>query len=341
MRERKSVKRHIFTSVTRISDLPDGGFEVAQVDRPEWQMGDYVVGELIDASGYHTIELPNGRMMDVAEGDLVVGAFGSRAATLEACGDWHEIAGNEFQALTPAGLFAQLTSMSPFLGRLLSLRYAGHVLRGDAKVTMKSVLEPVAEAELEAPVVLITGTSMSSGKTMSGRLIVRLLARMGLKVVGAKLTGAARYRDVLSYADAGAARVFDFVDAGLPSTVTDAADFAQSLTRLLSLIAAEKPDVLVAEAGASPLEPYNGKTAIEMLGDRVRFNLLCASDPYAVLGVASAFRRQPDVVAGGSANTEAGIDLVRRLTGLQAMNLLSKSSHEPLRELLIERLGLA
>jgi len=311
------------------------------MDRPDWQMGDYVVGELIDASGYHTIEMPSGRMMEVAEGDLIVGAFGARSATIEACGDWREIAGDEFQALTPAGLFGQLTSVSPFLGKLLSLRYAGHVQRDGAKLTMKSVLKSAPEASLDAPVVLITGTSMSSGKTLSGRLIVRLLSQLGLRVVGAKLTGAARYHDVLSYSDAGAVKVFDFVDAGLPSTVTDPADFQQALSRLLSLIAAEKPDVLVAEAGASPLEPYNGKTAIELLGDRVRFNVLCASDPYAVVGVASAFNRQPDIVAGGSANTSAAIDLVRKLTGLTAMNLLRKASHEPLRELLVEKLGIS
>ncbi|MGD8340135.1 MAG: hypothetical protein PVH89_05100 [Gammaproteobacteria bacterium] len=331
----------VLTSVTRVSDLAERPFEIMTVPRPDWQMGDYVAGQLIDASGYHTIELPNGRMMEVAEGDLVVGAFGARAATIEACGDWREIAGNEFQALTPAGLFGQLTSVSPFIGRLLSLRYAGHVTRDGHKVTMKNVLTPVPETPLRAPVVLITGTSMSSGKTLSGRLVVRLLSQLGLRVVGAKLTGAARYHDVLSYADAGAVRVFDFVDAGLPSTVTDPDDFKTSLTRLLSLIANEQPDVLVAEAGASPLEPYNGKAAIDMLGESVRFNVLCASDPYAVLGVASAFQRQPDIVAGGSANTQAAIDLVRKLTGLQAMNLLSRSSHEPLRELLVERLGLA
>ncbi len=333
--------RYLNTSVTRIANLNDEPFEVERLPRTEWGMSDYVVGELIDASGYHTIELPSGRMMEVAEGDRIIGAFGARAATIEACGDWREIAGDEFQALTPAGLYGALTSVSPFLGRLLSLRYAGHLHRNGIKLTMRNVLEPVATRELDAPVVLITGTSMSSGKTLSGRLIVRLLARMGLKVVGAKLTGAARYQDVLSFADAGAARVFDFVDAGLPSSVTDADDYRQCLDRLLSLIAAEKPDVLVAEAGASPLEPYNGKTAIDVLGDRVRFNVLCASDPYAVLGVASAFRRQPDLVAGGSANTQAAIELVRKLTGLTAMNLLRKSSHEPLRELLIDRLGLS
>jgi hypothetical protein len=333
------MTRHIFTSVTRVSDLAERAFDVVELDRKHWRTGDYVVGELVDASGYDTIELPNGRMMEVAEGDFIVGAFGARAATIEACGDWRAIDGETFEALTPAGLFGRLTSVSPFLGKLLQLRYVGHPHRDGTKLTMKNVLAPVPSRPLEAPIVLITGTSMSSGKTLSGRLIVRLLTRRGLKVVGAKVTGAARYRDVLSYKDAGAAEVFDFVDAGLPSTVTDAGEFEQSLDRLLSLIAREQPDVVVAEAGASPLEPYNGKTAIDVLGERVRFNLLCASDPYAVIGVARAFEREPDLVAGGAANTTAAIELVRKLTGLTAMNLLAKASHEPLTALLVSKLG--
>jgi hypothetical protein len=326
--------------VTRISDLAEAPFDVAPLERSAWGMGDYVVGEVLDASGLHAVELRDGRMMEVAEGDTVVGAFGARAATVEACGDWRAIDSGEFHALTPAGLFGKLTSKSPFLGNLMPLRYVGHASRRDAKITMHSVLAPVDSMPLEAPVALITGTSMSSGKTLSGRLLVRLLARRGLRVVGAKLTGAARYRDVLSFKDAGAVEVFDFVDAGLPSTVTETGEFERGLERVLSMIAAEHPDVVVAEAGASPLEPYNGKTAIDVLGDRVRFNLLCASDPYAVIGVAAAFQRDPDLVAGGAANTTAGIDLVKKLTGLTAMNLLALSSHAPLERMLVEKLEL-
>lgn len=334
------MMRYLFTSVTRISEIATAGFDVQPLSRSEWGMGDYVVGELVDASGYRTIELPNGRMMDVTEGDLIVGAFGSRAATLEAVGDWQAIDNDSFHALTPAGLFGKATSVSPFSETLMSLRYIGHVVVGGQKQTMKGSLEPISPVPLESPVVLITGTSMSSGKTLSGRLIVHLLSQRGLKVVGAKLTGAARYRDVLSFKDAGAIEVLDFVDAGLPSTVTDEQDFRESLNYLLSSIAALEPDVLVAEAGASPLEPYNGKTAIEVLGDRVRFNVLCASDPYAVIGVANAFDRAPDLVAGGSANTTAAIELVRKLTGLEALNLISKESHAQLARLLAEKLGL-
>ncbi len=335
------MTRYLMSSVTRIADLDEKPFDVTPLPRGDWQGGDYVVGEVVDASGIHTIELPNGRMMEAMEGDLVIGAFGARAATLEEVGDWTAIEGEVFDGLTPAGLFGKLTSRSPFLGKLMTLEYRGHVQRDGTKVTMDTVLQPPPADELTAPIVLITGTSMSSGKTMSGRTIVRLLTQAGYRVVGAKLTGAARYRDVLSYGDAGAAAVFDFVDVGLPSTVIDPAEFAVRLEHLLHMIAAVKPDVVVAEAGASPLEPYNGKTAIDVLGDRVQFNLLCASDPYAVMGVAQAFQIEPDLVAGGAANTSAGIDLVAKLTGLTAMNLLSKSSHPKLLEALLAKLQLS
>jgi hypothetical protein len=35
--------------------------------------------------------MANGRIADQVEGDLVVGAFGVRKATLEAVGDWQSI----------------------------------------------------------------------------------------------------------------------------------------------------------------------------------------------------------------------------------------------------------
>ena len=54
--------------------------------------------------------------------------------------------------------------------------------------------------------------------------------------------------------------------------------------------------------------------------------VLCASDPYAVVGIIDAFGRKPDLVAGPAANTEAGIALVRRLTGLEALDARSPAA---------------
>ena len=73
----------------------------------------------------------------------------------------------------------------------------------------------------------------------------------------------------------------------------------------------------------------------------MRFKLLCAQDPYAVVGVQKAFQRTPDLVAGGAANTDAGIALVRELSGLPALNLMEPANRERLGELLGEALDLA
>jgi hypothetical protein len=322
------MTRYRHTSVTRISDLAQRPFEVAPLARSLWATGDYVVGEVLDTSGnLHGIELPNGRMIEAIEGDLVLGALGSRAATLEAVGEWQSIEADRFEALTPAGLFGKLTSRSPFLSPLMPLEYRGHVQRDRAKVTMSGCVGPTPEMGRLPPVVLITGTSMSSGKTLSGRLIVHLLKQRGLRVVGAKLTGAARYRDVLSFGDAGADEIFDFVDAGLPSTVCHPDLFRVALEGLLGRIAAAAPDVVVAEAGASPLEPYNGATLMAEVGEQVRCTVLCASDPYAVVGVVQGFGIVPDLVAGIATNTTAGIELIHKLTGREALNVHDRSSH--------------
>ena len=274
-------------------------------------------------------------MVEVMEDDLVVGAFGRSVATLEDVVDWRSIdATGEFNALTSAGLFGRTTSLSPFLSSPMRLQYQGHVMRNGEKLTMRGCLPQLETTEFKIPTILIVGTSMSAGKTMSGRVIVHLLSQMGLNVVGAKLTGAARYRDMLSFRDAGASAVYDFVDAGLPSSACDETGYREALAYLLSLIARDKPDVLVAEAGASPLEPYNGKIAKETIRDHVRFKLLCAQDPYAVVGVQKAFQRAPDLVAGGAANTDAGIALVDKLSGLPALNLMDPASRGRLGELL-------
>jgi hypothetical protein len=329
------------TSVTRISDLSARGFETRSLPREHWDTGDYVVARVSNNHGrLSTLELPDGRMTEVMEDDLLVGAFGTRVATLEAVGDWRAIdASGELNALTAAGLLGRVTSLSPFLSSPMRLQYQGHAMRNGDKLTMRGSLASIEMIDFDIPVILIVGTSMSAGKTTSGRVIVHLLSKMGLKVVGAKLTGAARYRDMLSFKDAGASTVYDFVDAGLPSSAVDAELYREALPYLLSLIARHQPDVLVAEAGASPLEPYNGEIAKEMIRDHVRFKLLCAQDPYAVVGVQQAFQRAPDLIAGGAANTDAGIALVHKLTGLNALNLMNPASHAQLEALLRKALG--
>jgi hypothetical protein len=328
-------------SLTRISDLDVESFLIERVAPEEWAGGDYVVGAVTGTPGpLYEIETVTGRHVRVLPGDLVVGAFGNREATLEGVGSWRDIEGGEMHAMTGAGLIGRFVSLSIILPRPLTLEYRGHALRDGRKLRMQDFVAPAEPAALEAPVVLLYGTSMSAGKTTAGRVIVHELANAGLEVIGVKLTGAGRYRDVLSFRDAGAAAVFDFVDAGLPSTVVPEDVFLRAIRPLLGRIARRRPDVVVVEAGASPLEPYNGAAAIAELGECIRCAVLCASDPYAVTGVEHAFGLRPHVVMGPATSTSAAINLVHSLSGVPAVNVLDPASLPALRRVLTECLDI-
>ena len=54
----------------------------------------------------------------------------------------------------------------------------------------------------------------------------------------------------------------------------------------------------------------------------MRCTVLSASDPYAVTGVTSAFGNRPDLVTGLATSTPAGIELVEKLSGIKALNVL-------------------
>jgi hypothetical protein len=270
------------------------------------------------------------------DGDRVLGALGVRRATLEVVGSFEDVGDDGVMHLLGAsGLMGRATSVCGLLPSLIGLRYRGHAVRHGHRLNMSDFARrPRTNDRYEVPTVLVVGTSMSAGKTTSAKIIIRELKRLGCRVVGAKLTGSGRYRDILAMWDSNADAVFDFVDVGLPSSIVPPEEYRECLRALLGLIADEAPDVVVAEAGASPLEPYNGDTALEELRDSIAFTVLCASDPYAVVGVTRGFEMDPDLIAGLATSTVAGEELVRKLSGAKALNLLKPDSIPELRVML-------
>jgi len=329
-------------SLARITDLESQGFDCDSIPRDQWEAGDYVVGSItIPRAGISAIELTSGRLISAVNDDLVLGALGIRHATLEVVGSYEAIGHDgRMELLTAAGLLGRATSVSGMFPPLMRVDYRGHAIRGGKKLGMRDFAKrPETQHGYSVPTVLIVGTSMSAGKTTSAKIIIRQLKRAGFRVVGAKLTGAGRYRDILAMSDSGADAIFDFVDVGLPSSVLDPEQYRKRLRDLLGLIAEAKPDVVVAEAGASPLEPYNGEAVLDELGEAVSFTVLCASDPYAVIGVMRGYGIIPDLVAGLATSTSAGVELVEKLSGARALNLLDPGSIPELHGMLTKALS--
>jgi hypothetical protein len=333
--------KNIFTSITRISDLQDNPFDVIPVPMTDWSTGDYIAAIITDPGAGAKIELQNGRMVEPLVDDTLIGALGVRHATLEATGTWRMVdPDGKMHLLTGAGLMGKMTSMSVFSPTPVSVKYVGHIFRSGQKLTMQKFVKKVEAKEFRMPVVLLVGTSMSAGKTTTARIVTRILKSKNLRVLGAKLTGAGRFRDILAIKDAGADEILDFVDAGMPSTVGTNINYVESLNNLLSRMAAIDADVAVIEIGASPLEPYNGDLAIQRIIDQVKCKILCASDPYAVYGVMKSFNFIPDLVSGPATNTIAAVELVEKLCGVKALNLLKPENIPALNSLLEKKLGI-
>lgn len=333
----------IFSSMARIATDLAEPVSVEPIARERWATGDYVACSVDRSAGTSMqIECTTGRMVDVLPNDLVIGALGERYATLESVGSWRDVGDDlRLETLTRAGVLGRATSASePSRAALVPLNYRGHIVCHGEAVTMSQFVDAVPEKPLVAPICLMIGTSMSAGKTTAAKTVIRALKRRGLRVAGAKATGVARYREILSMLDAGADCAVDFVDVGLPSTFCERDVYVPALRGLLSRIAWLEPDVALIEVGSSPLEPYNVDVAVEELGDRVAMTVLAASDPFAVVGVVAAYGLRPDLVTGRATTTVAGIELCERLAEVPALNLREPEALPRLDELLVEKLGL-
>ncbi|MBK5109868.1 MAG: hypothetical protein JJE10_00715 [Thermoleophilia bacterium] len=335
-----NTPRTVLGSVTRITDFDRWHPEMEPRPLETWARGDYVVVEMLgDGPDSYSVETADGSAEELCPGDRLIGALGTRAATLELVGDWREVGEDlRMQTLTSAGVLGVCTSAAWHSAQMANVRYLGHAVRGGRVCSMKGFVTPTDPCELEAPVILIIGSSMDAGKTIAAVAMIRELVEMGKRVAGAKVTGVGRLRDTLAMQEAGAYVIADFVDVGLPSTVVPPEEYEQALRLLISKLAATGPDILVVEAGASPLEPYRGDVAMRVLAENVAITVLCASDPYAVMGVIDAFEMKPDLVSGRSTATEAGVRLIDRLVGIPALNMIERDSGPEVAEFLRENL---
>ena len=335
--------KYIYTSLTRISDLAEKQFEVKKLNKDHWKTGDYVVCEILNAGSEGIrLELPNGRMRGIIGGEYLIGALGERFATLEATGSWRNVEDDlKMTVLTAAGLLGKLTSKSAFIPKMIKVRYIGHTMRQGEKLTMGGFVKALKKKPFATPVILFVGTSMSAGKTTSARIVTNIFKQSGYKVVGAKLTGAGRYKDILAFKDVGADTVLDFVDVGLPSSICDRELYRDRLYQMLYRMAGEDADVAIVEIGASPLEPYNGDIAIEAIRENIKCTVLSASDPYAVYGLMKAFNIVPDIVTGIASNTLAGIRMVKKLCNVKALNMIDATTTKSVKKILTNTTGFA
>jgi hypothetical protein len=289
---------------------------------------------LEDKASYNTVEDVTGRMLSLRGGDVLAGTLGTRRALRGYAGvvPSHIAVGDTIEVLNLGGILGHCTSANPDIGPPFKAEVLGAILAfpelGDrvgrpAHIRDHSV-PPSETLDSTVPVVYVAGTCMNAGKTVAATELVRGLARSGLRVAAAKLTGVSLMRDALSMLDAGAVAALTFNDVGIAST--HAGITVATAKGIFNRLAGAKPDVIVAELGDGILGEYGVQDILhdpELMRVGAAY-IMAAPDPVACWGAAELMKHEfglpITVITGPATDNEVGLVYIQTGLGLPAHN---------------------
>ncbi len=287
-----------------------------------------VVRALTDSATYNQLELPTGRLAKITPGDVLVGVLGRRRALKGFVGDVPASvkAGDELHLLNMGGVIGCCTGHHSSLSDAIRVEVLGLVAdeRGRVRNIADAALPLRDHLGETAPLVLVAGACMNSGKTFAATELIKQATRAGLRVAAGKLSGVACLRDTLNMADHGAVATASFLDCGLPSTVGvgDLAPVAKAIIARLNECA---PDLIVIELGDGIIGGYSVESVFddEELRAATAALVYCASDYVGAWGGIEWFARRGltvDLIAGSVTDAQMGEDYIEQQFGIVAGN---------------------
>lgn len=304
-------------------------------ENPAPKAGDVVVVRALSESvTYGNLELPSGRLAKINRNDILIGVLGKRRALKGFVGDVPESvkAGDKLHLLNMGGVIGICKGHHSSLSDAIEVEVLGIATdlgfeeNQNAKVLniAKNALKPTTFLKESAPIVVVAGTCMNSGKTVAATEIIKQAAHLGLKVCGAKMSGVAALRDTLNMQDHGAFCTASFLDCGLPSTV-DVENLADVAKAILNHLNSFEPDLIVVELGDGIVGGYAVDSILRdfEIREAIKSFVFCASDYVGVIGgiaVLKNFGIEINVVAGSVTDSQMGEDFVENQYKIKAGN---------------------
>ena len=287
-----------------------------------------VVRALTESATYNMLELPSGRLAKINPGDLLIGVLGRRRALKGFVGDVPETvaAGDHLHLLNMGGVIGYCTGHHSSLGDAIKVEVVGLVSNDEGRVLNIAdvALPTLAKLGATAPIVMVAGTSMNSGKTYAATELIKQATHAGLRVAAAKLSGVACLRDTLNMSDHGAIATASFLDCGLPSTV-DAGDLAPIAKAIIAHLNESSPDLIVIELGDGILGGYSVDSVFDdmELREATVALIFCASDYVGAWGGIELLRQrgiEVALVSGSVTDSQMGEDYIEKEFGVPAAN---------------------
>lgn len=295
-----------------------------------------VVRALSESVTYGNLELPNGRLAKINRNDILIGVLGKRRALKGFVGDVPESVktGDKLHLLNMGGVIGICKGHHSSLSDAIEVEVLGiamlepPMLGGGYQYTILNIgenaLKPTNNLNTSAPIVVVAGTCMNSGKTVAATEIIKQAHHAGLKVAGAKMSGVAALRDTLNMEDHGAFVTASFLDCGLPSTV-DYGDLSPVAKAILNHLNSFEPDLIVVELGDGIVGGYAVDSVLKDAEIKAAISsfVFCAGDYVGVIGGMAVLKNlgiEIDVVAGSVTDSQMGEDFVESHYGIKAGN---------------------
>ncbi|MCU1290311.1 MAG: hypothetical protein JWN60_2540 [Acidobacteria bacterium] len=287
-----------------------------------------VVRALSESVTYGNLELPTGRLAKINRGDVLFGVLGKRRALKGFVGDVPDSikVGDKLHVLNLGGVIGVCKGQHSSMSDAIRVEVLGIACDEGGKVLniADNALKPANFLKQSAPIVIVAGTCMNSGKTVAATEIIKQAHHAGLKVAGAKMSGVAALRDTLNMQDCGAIATASFLDCGLPSTV-GIEDLSPIAKAVLNHLNESNPDLIVVELGDGIVGGYAVDSVLKdaEIKNAISSFVFCASDYVGVVGGIHVLKNlgiEIDVIAGSVTDSQMGEDFVQQEYGLSAGN---------------------
>jgi hypothetical protein len=300
------------------------------MDKPP-ENGDVVYGEIIRVGQHSSLENAHGRIHMAHNGTRAVFIFGNRYAPDYYEGVIPDKMMAEVDLLARSGLIGIVKTKSPLVKDPTRVKIFGYVCDKEGKILNTRnfpLIQPKKSVKTlhRAPMILICGSSMNSGKSMAAVACCRVLSSLGYNVRASKVTGTASLKDILHMNDAGASHYSDFSHFGYPSTYLLPEDEVLNIFNRLDLKFANNPknywvvefaDGIIQRETALLLNSSDVKSRIHKF-------IFCAVDAFGMIGgiriLKERFGLIPDALSGVCSSSPLYIRELSEFTDIPLFN---------------------
>lgn len=306
------------------------------------EVGDVVYGKVTRLGHHQNMENRSGRIHQVNVGSKALFVFGNRYAPDHYEGVIPDQFALDVDLMARSGVIGNVRFKNSILQDPTRVRILGYVVNKEGEVlntrdypAFKPARTAVKDPKKKrAKLILVVGTAMNSGKSVSASACCWALASMGYDVRASKITGTASLKDILHMNDAGASIYNDFTSFGYPSTyLCEESELLRIFNETDLKYGNTASNYWVVELADGILQRETAMLlGSEDVQSRIHRLIFCAGDALGAVGGIQVLKDQfgltPDAISGVCSSAPLAREELQHFTSVPVFDNLSRDLNQ-------------